>query len=234
MELVERTDQTDRLERLLSLAADRQGQTVVLDGPAASGRTALLQHTAEQAARRGFLVLHATCAAAESGLQLGAITQLLHSAELPEDAAQQGVRLLHEAAAQREGGAPAPAPGQPQALHELCLLLFKIAAEAPTLIAVDDVQHADADSLQCLLALARRLRSAHGLLVLTDDAHRPARAVSAPSCAGCPTTTRSASRTCPPPAWLGCSPRSWGRRRPSVSVPSSTPPAAATSCCCAR
>ncbi len=158
---------------------ERKGQVALLDGPGASGKTVLLHLAAEQAAEAGLLVLRAACAPAERALPFGVLSQLFHSTVLPEEAARRAAELLESAVEAAPGTESGPArPGLVQVFQRLCLLLLELAAGQPVMIAIDDVQHADAASLYWLLHLVRRLGSSAILLALTDNADLPTQAPS--------------------------------------------------------
>nr|AAO65802.1 putative regulatory protein [Streptomyces virginiae]ANZ52465.1 MonH [Streptomyces virginiae] len=69
------------------------------------------------------------------------------------------------------GGEPVLAAS---ALRGLCEVLRDLLAERPVVVAVDDAHHADAASLQCLLSVVRRLRSARLHVLFTEYAHQKA------------------------------------------------------------
>lgn len=75
-------------------------------------------------------------------------------------------------AAATPAGHPPVSREQAQAtvLHGLLDVLLELADSGPLVLAVDDVHHADLASLHCLLYVARRLRSAPVMLVLTEAA----------------------------------------------------------------
>ncbi|MFI6024467.1 helix-turn-helix transcriptional regulator [Amycolatopsis magusensis] len=170
MELVERDEQLRVLELLLNETLVRKGQVALLDGPAASGKTELLRVFAERAQKSGVLFLSASCSRSERALPFGVISQLVHSAVLPVDLQARLVRLVDEGVAEalaaRSRGEPAELG---QVFHGISLALLELAALDPLLIGVDDLRQVDTLSLQCLLYLIRRLRSARILAVLTDD-----------------------------------------------------------------
>ena len=181
--LVERREQLTLLERAASASFSGKGKVILIEGTIASGKTALLQSFSERLAQAGALVLSAGCAEAERSLACGVISQLLHSASLPAEAADRLRRPL-ATAPPVVAGASAPGGPDPELLrlfNDLCVGLLELAAERPVLIAVDDVQYADGPSLEFLRQLIRRLRSASILVVLTGEAdpnqrHAPFRA----------------------------------------------------------
>ncbi|MQY06295.1 ATP-binding protein [Actinomadura macrotermitis] len=144
-ELIERDDELRHLGRLLDDADGGQGRVAVLEGPAGTGRTALLRALADRAASAGFQVLGAACSAAERDLPYGVVEQLTGPGA---------------------GPVPADAHDRLGAYRALSARLMEPAGERPLLVTVDDLRHADEESLHFLLHLARRLRSARVLLAL--------------------------------------------------------------------
>ncbi|HET9173134.1 MAG TPA: AAA family ATPase, partial [Actinospica sp.] len=143
MRLVERDGELGKLEALLG------GGVAVIDGPLASGKTAVLHQFAEQAAARGAVFVSA--AAPRTGQQdhpllLDVIQQIGH-----------GVRgLLGETD-------PAAHP----VLTDLHRDLVRLAERQPVIIGIDDAHLADVGSLQCLLPLIRLLTPARVLFVFS-------------------------------------------------------------------
>ncbi len=112
-----------------------------MSGPVGTGKTELVHTFAEIAAATGMRLGTATCTPAEQRLPLGVLSQLL---PVPL-----GVTEL-----------------SPVQLHELGRLVT--ASDTPLLIAVDDIQHADSASLDCLFYIARRISGVRVMLVLTE------------------------------------------------------------------
>ncbi|MDJ0346719.1 AAA family ATPase [Streptomyces sp. H10-C2] len=176
MELVERAEHNEHLNQLLAECALRKGHVILLDGPSASGRTELLRQVAERAALGGGPVLHASCSRAEQALPYSVLGQLFRSSTVPDSVAAEADELLQRAApgAAAEGADPEHiGPETAQLLHELVRLLLQLSDKAPVFIGIDDIQHADPRSLDCLLYLARRLGSARILVVLTGNPELP-------------------------------------------------------------
>ena len=148
-ELIERHDVTAELDRLLDGCRSGSGHVVLLEGPPGSGRTSLLNALRDRTRQRGLRFLGATGAPQESDLPLGVVTQILGAA----------------------GRRPGRADVSPPPASEL----LELAADAPLVIAVDDVWHADEPSLLFLNDLARRLADARILLVLAGAGGRAAR-----------------------------------------------------------
>ncbi|MFJ4554272.1 AAA family ATPase [Streptomyces sp. NPDC088817] len=145
MRLLEREKHKALMRSLIDRSLAGRGQVLLVEGVAASGRTALLQEAVEEAERAGLLVMRASCSPLEKDLAGSVLSQLLHSIPAPGELAEQAV------------------PGY----HEFCRQMLRLAVRRPLVITVDDIHHADAESRRCLLYLARRLGAARVLLVVT-------------------------------------------------------------------
>ncbi|MFJ6136243.1 AAA family ATPase [Kitasatospora sp. NPDC092286] len=166
MMLVERDEQLAFLAGLLVEAVGGRGRIAVVSGPAATGTSALLDEFVEQAAEAGALPLTAVGSAAEAGLPLGVLGQLLRGAPVPAEQRATVRELL-----------AADVDGRHSAARDLSALLLDLAERRPLALVVDDVQHADPDSLACLSYLTRRLGRSRIMIVLGRSgqaAHRTA------------------------------------------------------------
>ncbi|MFF0572535.1 helix-turn-helix transcriptional regulator [Streptosporangium saharense] len=161
MSLVERDEHLTFLTGLLVEAVEGKGRIAVVSGPAATGKSALLDEFAERAHEAGALPLTAIGATEETHLPLGVMGQLLLGAPMPAErrAAVRGLLAAGE-------------DGRRTAAQELTALLLELAERQPLALVVDDVQHADDDSLACLSYLTRRLRSS-GIMAVFGRAGRP-------------------------------------------------------------
>ncbi|WP_035795529.1 helix-turn-helix transcriptional regulator [Kitasatospora mediocidica] len=167
--LVERFEQLETLHSLLSEARSGKGRLACLEGPFASGKTALLREFAEQAAAAGVAVLSGTCFRDESDLPFGLLRQLFRAAGPdPALAARVDRLLVADIRPEPAGDGRQLEPRPTQHLHEQAAMLLDLAGRQPLLIAVDDLRHADLPSLHCLLHLIRRLGAAPLMLLVTD------------------------------------------------------------------
>ncbi|WP_181771616.1 helix-turn-helix transcriptional regulator [Amycolatopsis pittospori] len=166
MELAERGRELEALDELFSAALRGSGQIALITGGVASGKTQLLNTFANHAAKRDALVLTATGSRAELGLRLGVVEQLFGQLTLPPENARRVLPLLEEqrSSDSRDEAGPAAA----RILHELSSALLAVTRQQPLLLGVDDVQFVDAWSLETLLYLQRRMRSARLFVVLNE------------------------------------------------------------------
>jgi DNA-binding CsgD family transcriptional regulator len=179
MNIVEREDELAILQELLVECLDSRGKIAVIDGPAAAGKTTLLRFFAEKAADSGALFLHTTGTYAECGVPLGVIRKLLGRAGSLPGVGTQAMQMLDEdmssaAFDKARGGDHGVDRMTASVRQRLCAMLFRAAETTPIVVAVDDAHNADEASLQCLLYLAHRLKSARIMLVLAERAtHAP-------------------------------------------------------------
>ncbi|MFI1677997.1 AAA family ATPase [Streptomyces sp. NPDC020607] len=171
MNLVERGEELSVMEHMLDSTESGHGGVLLVSGAVASGKTALLRAFGSHVTSRGALYLQATASGAETDLPLGVMGQLLLGAGLHGADARRAARLVDlvagSARSRRDAGErPAVAMDE---IPELCGLLLEKAREMPLVLSIDDVQHADEDSLECLLYLSRRLAVSRILVVLGEN-----------------------------------------------------------------
>jgi DNA-binding CsgD family transcriptional regulator len=159
--LLERELELGELHSMMAAAARGQGGAAVLEGPAGIGKTQLLLAAVEAAPALGLRPLVARAGELERDLAFGVARQLL---EAPVRAAARDARAtLLEGPARRAAAVLELAEGAPEdtepaaAAHGLFWLLANLAAQAPVLLAVDDVHWADGPSVRFLAYLGRRL-----------------------------------------------------------------------------
>ncbi|MFB9465260.1 AAA family ATPase [Streptomyces cinereospinus] len=166
-----------QLRGLLAESGSGNGRLALVEGGLASGKTHLLHEFSRQATKSGALVLTATGSRAERELPMGIVDQLFRSAgpaaPLPEHAARLiGITDGTDGTDEQTGPCGAdqltPYGTLDTTVRELCGLLLDGCADQPLVLAVDDVQFADAPSLRLLLSLQRRMVSARLLIVLNE------------------------------------------------------------------
>lgn len=175
--LLERETEAAALREALDAASRGAGTLCLIQGPAGIGKTALLDDVRRQADDLRFRVRAARAAELERDIALGVVRQLV---EEPVRRATDAERTALLAGA---AGLAAPvlfladdpsavstvdtADRRAPVVHGLYWLTANLAAQAPLLLAVDDVQWADAASLRFLVYLSRRLEGLPILVVAT-------------------------------------------------------------------
>ncbi|MFI1995377.1 AAA family ATPase [Actinoplanes sp. NPDC020271] len=168
MVFVERHDQLAGFATALAACAEGHGRLLAVTGPMASGKTSLLGEFVQRAAAAGFVTMQATGARAERALPLSVINQLCHELPVPESDRILLIREAHRIAVRHSRGTLVPGQSLPTMLHNVCSALQATSRDLPVLITVDDLHHVDPLSLHCLVYLARRIRSARILLVVSS------------------------------------------------------------------
>ncbi|MET9190171.1 LuxR C-terminal-related transcriptional regulator [Streptomyces tendae] len=168
--LLEYIDALNYLKGQLSATGAGRGRLLIVNGGLTSGKAELLQEFTAHADRLGTFCLTATAARGHQGLQADVVDQLFHSRGLPVGTTEHVAELLSPAVV-------AARPGNPdlesltgdgaRAVRDTCAALLRLSRERPLVIGVDDVQFADAFSLQLLLYLSRRMESARIMIVLS-------------------------------------------------------------------
>lgn len=184
--LLERTEERQQISALLDAALAGEGGAAVIVGVAGLGKTKLLEAASADAEAKGATVLLARASPLEREFAFGVARQLL---EAPLLGAEPAVREELLSGAAHQAGAALDLDlevGQGRDLHTtvhgLYWLLVNLCAEAPLIVAVDDLQWADEPSLRWLAYAARRLerlpiallatarRTPGGAFDLPDDA----------------------------------------------------------------
>ena len=167
-------------ERLLE-ARRGQGELILLAGEAGIGKSRLLRETIAQAQQAEIRVLEGKCSLFEAALPYAPFVEafrgFLHACTPSEIMALLGpyasevMKLLPELAALMPGVVPSPSLSPPEEKSRLFESLYqalrRFAANAPLILALEDVHWADLASLEFLYFLGRRLRRDHWLAVVT-------------------------------------------------------------------
>lgn len=171
---VGRDRELDLLTTALDASANRQ-QVVVIDGPSGLGKSRLV---AEACARAGpDVVVLSGKASDRERIAFNAFDPMIEGLQRAAERAgrARALEALSDLFPQlREGSAPAPttddAGARARAFDAFRGLLSDLAADARVIVALDDLQWADGDSLSLLQALVREPDAPRVLLVV---AHRP-------------------------------------------------------------
>jgi len=161
MALVEREAELADLDAVIARARDGTGTTVIVQGPAGIGKTALLAEAVRRARVAGLAILDATGRELERELPSGVVRGLTERG-LAGLAADQRQAALAGAAVLGDLLDPAPtAPPAADAPFVIAQAFYwfvaDLAERGPLLIVVDDVHWADAPSLRALAYLAPRV-----------------------------------------------------------------------------
>jgi DNA-binding CsgD family transcriptional regulator len=175
--LVGRKVETDQISQLLSAARNGSAGVLVFRGDAGVGKSALLEHAADEA--DGFIVLHCTGVESESELAYAALHQILRPVldrierlPAPQAAALEAAFALSDETVGERFRVSLGVLG----------LLSEVAEERPVLCLVDDAQWLDQASTDALMFAARRLEGEPIVLLFAarDDDQRPFEAAAVP------------------------------------------------------
>ena len=168
--LLEREQELLSLDEGLAGARDGAGTVQLIEGPPGIGKTSLLDAASRHAERDGMRVLHARATELESAYAFG-LTRQLFEPVLASCSESERAALMEGAAA-----FAGPAVGSPTValapeagfavLHGLYWLVANLARDRPVMLAVDDAQWADEQSLAFFGFLATRLAELAVALVL--------------------------------------------------------------------
>ncbi|HXT94329.1 MAG TPA: AAA family ATPase, partial [Trebonia sp.] len=158
-------------------AVEGRGSVILVQGPGGIGKTTMLSAACAAAAAYGMRVLTSRGLPLEQGFSYGIVRQLLEPARAAAGPGEWDALLDGAARLARrvfDGADPAATEsaqeaGVPHAtMHGLYWLAANLAARGPLVLAVDDVQWADAPSLRWLSHLAARIDDLPLLLLLAD------------------------------------------------------------------
>ncbi len=168
--LLERDQEVERVRAALRAVGRREGAVVGIEGAPGIGKSRLLEVGRSRAFDLGFRVLSARATELEQGFPFGVVRQLFERV-INEAGHEERDRWLSGAAslaADLLTGAPAvmpPATSPGLAAddpsyawqHGLYWLASNLSADAPVVLALDDLQWCDAPSARALAFIARRL-----------------------------------------------------------------------------
>src|SRR5579863_1243403 len=180
--IVDREDETARLEAAARLAAQGQRQVVFVSGETGIGKTALVDHFCRRALSLfPAAVAHGQCVRGLGGREeyypvMEALGQLCASPD-GEAACAILARMAPAwlAALGREPAATAQSTGRSappdRLLSDLCAALEELAAEKPLILVFEDLHWADDSTLALVSALARRRARARLAVLATCRLH---------------------------------------------------------------
>ena len=161
--LLERDSELAVISELIANARDSEPVVVLVQGPAGIGKTVLLERARREGVASGLQVLWARGGELEVEFPFGIVSQLFEPLIRGLSAGERSEVLAGAAALAGPVVAGTPAPsgaGEDRfsaVSHGLYWLTSNLADRGPLLLAVDDVQWADASSLRFLVFLIRRL-----------------------------------------------------------------------------
>jgi DNA-binding NarL/FixJ family response regulator len=167
--LLEREPELAALRTLIAETAGGRSRVVVVDGAGGIGKTRLLDEARRLAAESNLRVLTARGGELERDFAFGVVRQLFEQGPGVRD----GSALTGPAAAARGvfelAGDDAARSDDPSfaSLHGLYWLTVNVTADAPLVIAIDDLHWCDDPSLRFLAYLVRRLEGLPVLLICT-------------------------------------------------------------------
>jgi DNA-binding SARP family transcriptional activator len=177
---VGRSKELTALRSLLADVENGEGRVALIAGEPGSGKTRLVRELAREAATRGTLVLYGTSGAIANTPYRPFVESLEFLVRASDAQALKSclgpgggelTRLLPDLA-RRLGALPLPVPGDPDSerrrLHSAVTDLFTgVSRLRPVLLVLDDVQWADAPSLDLFRHLARAVPEARIFLLAT-------------------------------------------------------------------
>ena len=173
-ELIGRTTEVEAVDRLLTRASGGLS-TLLIQGDAGIGKTAIWREGVERGQQHGFRVLRATPAESERTLSLGVLTDLLASITEAELGALPAVQRHALEIAILRAEPTGQLPDQRTISVAAATLLRELLDATPVLIAIDDAQWADDASAAILAYAIRRLvdRPAGVLLAVRGEPPAP-------------------------------------------------------------
>ncbi|MFJ2955050.1 AAA family ATPase [Streptomyces sp. NPDC087270] len=179
-ELVGRDREIGEVEAMLAAAAEGAGRVVVVSAGAGTGKSALLDAALDRARREGFMVLSARGISSERDLPFGLVSRLFEPvagelahvggpfADLGSDGSNSPSGTTGSAGAPvPTASTTTPGPVLSAELHSFHRALARLSTRAPVLVAVDDLQYLDRESLRWLSALPQRVDRARIAVMLT-------------------------------------------------------------------
>jgi DNA-binding CsgD family transcriptional regulator len=174
LHLVERDEALESIQNLFAKDSRGRNSVVLVSGPVACGKTALLSSAAQRAADNGWQILCMAGSPAERDLRLGVLTQLLTVLALRteqldlDDSVTNNIKALHEEMAllrDRTDDEPKEIPFY--LMQRLGVTFKSITEAAPLAISIDDTQFVDPESLRALIRLSQQQYPERLVIMLT-------------------------------------------------------------------
>lgn len=174
LDVVGRDRELAALARRWELARSGAGEVVVVAGAVGLGKTRLAEQLSGEVVRSGGRVVQLRTRLEAGTRALSLVRSLVRRLRALPGSAGTSPGTDHALRA-LDGAAPSPelADALPRIVDALLDLVGAVAFEAPLLMVVDDLDHADAPSVEVLLQLARRIRTDPVMLLITTTATRP-------------------------------------------------------------
>lgn len=164
LQLLEREDVLDSVQASLARARGGDGSVLLIEGPAGIGKTSVLAELQRRASYQDFQVATARGGELEREHPFGVVRHLFEPLlRGGEESTWEGAAALARPVIflDEDPGGGALAGASPDrtfaVLHGLYWLCVNLSARRPLLLALDDAHWADADSIQFLVYLGRRL-----------------------------------------------------------------------------
>jgi DNA-binding CsgD family transcriptional regulator len=160
--LVGRDREVEALRRAITQAAAGHGQVVLLEGEPGIGKTRLVEAACDHAQRAGFEVAAGGCDDLAPARPFAAILAALSITADSVDAERSALAALIDTHDDSEPASAESAhnPGlQYRVMDALGALVERLATRAPLILALDDLQWADASTLVALRSIARRVET---------------------------------------------------------------------------
>jgi DNA-binding CsgD family transcriptional regulator len=164
MDLIERDEE---FSALATCQHDR-GRIIIVDGPIASGKTALLHEFAEHAEATGTRLLRVAGARTERSLQFGVVHHLFSQLNVLTENSGAVTPQLKDWLSKAPLASDVYNQVSARMLNALWMELLRSSERKPLIMTIDDVHYADDSSLDCLLYFARRLAQAPVTMVLAN------------------------------------------------------------------
>ena len=158
--LIGREGELEALGACLQATLDGLGQVVLIEGEAGIGKTRLMEEAIELARRARSVVIQGTSEELEASRPFGALARALTTCEAISPSVSE---LVTAAASGRDPNAPT---AQYHVIDELLDHVEELAARAPIVVALDDLQWADPSTLLTVRSLLQRIGDLPVLVVI--------------------------------------------------------------------